>query len=91
VAAGDRFGFYVSTNDGLEGPGTFTPSNFSAPECGCAGARDLAPGWRPTGSGGLASPPGIETAIPQYLPGFKPSDLREKLLVPLIWLLAKSE
>lgn len=31
VTAGDTFGFYVRTYDGLDGGGTITPSNFSAP------------------------------------------------------------
>ena len=31
VAAGDVFGFRVSSDDGTEGPGVFTISNFSAP------------------------------------------------------------
>ncbi len=32
VVAGDTFGFYVYTIDGIMGPGTITPSNFSAPD-----------------------------------------------------------
>lgn len=34
VATGDTFGFYVHSGDGLFGPGTITPSNFSAPDTG---------------------------------------------------------